>query len=119
MWTAVAFIPVGAFLVCMFGRRRWWAALAFSVVAAAWLEAAQTVWMPAGYANVIDILLASVGAGVGVASTAGIALWREQSQRTRTRTRTRPSRRTQSVGNLASNRRASVSNSAAPLNLDR
>lgn len=113
MWTILVFIPVGAFLVCMFGRRRWWVALAFSVVAAAWLEAAQTVWMPAGYANVIDIILASIGAGVGVASAAGIALWREHSQRTHT------SRRRQSRGNLASNRRASASNSVAPLNLDR
>ena len=113
MWTTLAFIPVGVFLVCMFGRRRWWVALAFSVVAAAWLEAAQTVWMPAGYANVVDIMLASIGAGVGVASAAGIASWREHSQRTHT------PRRTQSRGNLASNRRASASNSAAPLNLER
>ena len=113
VWTTLAFIPVGAFLVCMFGRRRWWAALAFSIVAAAWLEAAQTVWMPVGYADVVDIVLASIGAGVGVSSAAGIAFWRERSRRTHI------SPRAQSVGNLASSRRASASNSAAPLNLDR
>ncbi|MBH0008984.1 VanZ family protein [Salinibacterium sp. SWN1162] len=112
LWTTVAFIPVGVFLVGMFGRRRWWAALAFSIVAASWLEAAQTVWMPAGYAAVVDILLASIGAGIGVSAAVGIALWREHSERPATRT-------TQATTNLATSRRASASNSAAPLNLDR
>jgi hypothetical protein len=109
-WTTLAFVPVGAFLVCMFGRLRWWAALAFSVVAAAWLEAAQTVWMPAGYSDAVDILLASIGSAVGVASAVGIASWRDRSRQTRD---------ARNGGNLASNRRASASNSAAPLNLDR
>jgi len=113
VWTALAFVPVGVFLVCMFGRRRWWAALAFSVVAAAWLEAAQTVWMPAGYANVTDILLASIGASTGVAFAVAISSWRAHSRRTR------GARGSQSPGNLAANRRASASNSAAQLNLDR
>jgi len=108
-WTTLAFVPVGAFLVGMFGRQRWWAALVFSVVAAAWLEAAQTVWMPAGYANVVDILLASIGSAAGIGASAGIASWRDRS---------RQSRNARPRGNLASNRRASASNSAAPLNLD-
>lgn len=110
--TTVAFIPVGVFLVGMFGRRRWWAALAFSIVAAAWLEAAQTVWMPAGYSNVVDILLASIGAGIGVSFAVAVALWREHSERP-------VSRNAQPAPNLATARRASASNSAAPLNLDR
>ncbi|MGV8912378.1 MAG: VanZ family protein [Rhodoglobus sp.] len=113
MWTTVAFIPVGAFLVCMFGRHRWWVALAFSVVAAAWLEAAQTVWMPAGYANVVDILLAGFGAAIGVAAAAGIASWFEHSRRSQA------SRKGRTTGNIRSRRRASAGNSAAPLNLDR
>ncbi|EAR25591.1 hypothetical protein A20C1_04971 [marine actinobacterium PHSC20C1] len=112
-WTTLAFVPVGVFLVCMFGRRRWWAALAFSVVAAAWLEAAQTVWMPAGYADVVDILLASIGAGTGVALAVAVSSWRAHSRRTR------GARLTKSTSKLSSNRRASASNSAAPLNLDR
>jgi hypothetical protein len=112
-WTTLAFIPVGAFLVCMFGRHRWWAALAFSVVAAAWLEAAQTVWMPAGYANVVDILLASIGATIGVSSAVAVLMWRERF------VRSHPARSSRSANNLASNRRASPSNSATPLNLDR
>lgn len=113
VWTIIAFVPVGAFLVCMFGRHRWWAALAFSIVAAAWLEAAQTVWMPAGYADVIDILLASLGATVGVAAAAGIASWWAHSRRSQS------SRSGQAMGNIEASRRASAGNSAAPLNLDR
>ncbi|WP_341954325.1 VanZ family protein [Salinibacterium sp. TMP30] len=112
-WTTLAFVPVGAFLVCMFGRERWWAALAFSVVAATWLEAAQTVWMPAGYADAIDILLATIGSAVGVASAIGISSWRNHSRQSRN------ARSARNGGKLASNRRASASNSAAPLNLDR
>jgi len=112
LWTTVAFIPVGIFLVGMFGRRRWWAALAFSVVAAAWLEAAQTVWMPAGYAAVVDILLASIGGGIGVSVAVVVALWRERVEIPATRSAT-------AASNLATSRRASASNSAAPLNLDR
>lgn len=113
VWTTIAFVPVGAFLVCMFGRHRWWAALAFSVVAAAWLEAAQTVWMPVGYADVADIALAGIGAAIGVASASAVASRVEHSRRSQSPRHTRQS------GNIASPRRASASNSAAPLNLDR
>ncbi|QYH35803.1 VanZ family protein [Salinibacterium sp. M195] len=113
VWTIVAFVPVGVFLVCMFGRRRWWAALAFSIVAAAWLEAAQTVWMPAGYADGIDIVLASIGASIGIISAIGITVWWEHSRRSQ------DSGRSSGAANLASNRRASAGNSGRPLNLDR
>ncbi|MBH0129399.1 VanZ family protein [Salinibacterium sp. NK8237] len=112
IWTTVAFIPVGIFLVGMFGRRRWWAALAFSIVAAAWLEAAQTVWMPAGYADVVDILLAAIGSGIGVSIAVSIAVVREHAQQ-QNAAYAQPSR------NLARSRRASASNPAAPLNLKR
>lgn len=104
LWTALAFVPVGVFLVCMFGRSRWWAALAFSIVAAAWLEAAQTVWMPAGYADVVDILLASIGAAIGVASTVGISSWREHLRNSPRAHSDQP------AVNLASPRRASGRN---------
>jgi glycopeptide antibiotics resistance protein len=65
-WPFAAFVPVGILLVLLLGRRRWWAALAFSVLGAAWIEAAQTVWMPAGYAEAADVMWASAGAITGV-----------------------------------------------------
>ncbi|MEH6780739.1 MAG: VanZ family protein [Rhodoglobus sp.] len=112
LWKTIAFIPVGLFLVGMFGRRRWWAALAFSIVAGAWLEAAQTVWMPAGYASVVDILLASIGAGIGVSVAVVVAILREHAE-------SPARRRATPTTNLATTRRASAGNAATPLNLDR
>jgi len=61
------FVPVGLLLTLMMGRRRWWVAVGFGVLGAAWVEAAQTVWMPDGSASVADILLSGVGVMVGVA----------------------------------------------------
>ncbi|NYF11124.1 glycopeptide antibiotics resistance protein [Leifsonia sp. AK011] len=63
----ILFVPVGLLLTLMMGRRRWWVAVGFGVLGAAWVEAAQTVWMPDGSASVVDILLSSLGAIVGVA----------------------------------------------------
>ena len=69
-WPVVAFLPVGVLLLLVLGRRRWWAAVAFSVLAAVWIEAAQSAWMPVGYADIGDVAWASVGALAGVAIAA-------------------------------------------------
>jgi hypothetical protein len=69
VWTALEFVPVGALLVLLLGRRRWWAALGFSVLGAAWIEAAQSVWMPVGYAAAEDVLWATLGASAGILVT--------------------------------------------------
>jgi hypothetical protein len=69
MWPFVAFVPVGILLVLILGRRRWWAAIAFAVLGSAWVEAAQSVWMPLGYAETLDIVWASSGAITGVVLT--------------------------------------------------
>ena len=60
------FVPVGQLLALLMGRRRWWVALGFGFLGAAWIEAAQTLWMPSGYASVEDIALSSAGAALGV-----------------------------------------------------
>ena len=65
-WPFAAFVPVGILLVLLLGRRRWWAAIAFGVLGSAWLEAAQSVWMPLGYAEAMDVLWASSGVIAGV-----------------------------------------------------
>ena len=65
-WPVIAFVPVGVLLLLLLGRRRWWAAFAFSVLAAVWIEAAQSAWMPAGYARLSDVAWSASGAIVGV-----------------------------------------------------
>ena len=65
----IAFIPAGFLLQLALGRRRWWAALGFGVLGAAWIEAAQSIWMPLGYGRVEDAAWGAVGAAIGV--TAG------------------------------------------------
>ena len=72
VWPFAIFIPVGALLYLLFGRRRWWVALGFGVLGAAWMEAGQTVFMPAGYASVWDILTASIGSTLGVLIAMGL-----------------------------------------------
>ena len=72
LFPVAVFLPVGFLLVLLMGPRRWWAAIAFSVLGAAWIEAAQSIWMPEGYANYSDILLAALGATIGV--IAGVLL---------------------------------------------
>lgn len=67
VWPLAAFVPVGIFLVMLLGPRRWWAAIGFAVLGAAWLEAAQSIWMPVGYAEAMDVLWSGLGAILGVA----------------------------------------------------
>lgn len=62
----ILFIPVGFLLTLLMGRRRWWVAVGFGMLGAAWVEAAQTIWMPPGYASALDILCSSGGAVLGV-----------------------------------------------------
>lgn len=65
-WAVIAFIPLGLLLQLALGPRRWWAAIAFGVLGAAWIEAAQAIWMPLGYGRVEDAAWASLGVVVGV-----------------------------------------------------
>lgn len=81
-WQALAFVPVGALLLLLIGRRRWWVALGFGVLGAAWLEAAQSVWMPAGYASALDVVLDSTGVLVGVLVALFATVPRARSMRT-------------------------------------
>ena len=68
-WAFLSFIPVGVFLLLLLGRRRWWVAIGFGALAAAWVEAAQSVWMPAGYAEASDVVWSIVGCAIGIAAT--------------------------------------------------
>lgn len=66
LWSFLALLPVGALLLVLLTPHRWWIALGFGVLGAAWIEAAQSVWLPPGYASALDVLWGAVGAGVGV-----------------------------------------------------
>ena len=66
------FLPVGALLGLVVGPRRWWAAVVFGVLGVAWVEAAQTIWMPTGYGRVEDAGWGSLGIVAGVAGALGI-----------------------------------------------
>ncbi len=81
VWPFVAFVPVGILLIMLLGRRRWWAAIAFMVLGSAWIEAAQSVWMPVGYAQVGDIFWASLGGIVGLVITYALTSPRMHSMR--------------------------------------
>lgn len=61
-----AFFLLGVILLLLMGPRRWWAAIGFGVLGSAWIEAAQTIWMPVGYASLDHVLWASVGVVLGV-----------------------------------------------------
>ena len=66
---AFQFALVSVLLVLVLGRRRWWVALGFAVLGASWIEAAQSVWMPPGYALMTDAIAGTIGATVGTLVT--------------------------------------------------
>ncbi|MCY7411865.1 MAG: VanZ family protein [Salinibacterium sp.] len=65
----IQFALASVLLVMLLGRRRWWVALGFAVLGAGWIEAAQSVWMPTGYAGITDVIAGTVGAVIGVLVT--------------------------------------------------
>ena len=62
---AFQFALASILLLLVLGRRRWWVALGFAVLGASWIEAAQSVWMPPGYALMTDVIAGTIGAAVG------------------------------------------------------
>jgi hypothetical protein len=65
-WAVIAFLPAGLLLQLALGPRRWWAAIGFGVLGAAWIEAGQAIWMPLGYGRVEDAAWGSLGIVLGV-----------------------------------------------------
>ena len=80
IWSFALFVPVGVLLVLLMGTRRWWAAWGFGVLGAAWIEAAQTVWVP-DCASIADLVAGSIGVTVGVAATVVILVGARKSMR--------------------------------------
>jgi len=69
---AFQFALASVLLVSLLGRRRWWVALGFAVLGASWIEAAQSVWMPPGYALMTDAIAGTLGATVGALVTVAV-----------------------------------------------
>jgi hypothetical protein len=65
-WSVIGFVPLGLLLQLSLGPRRWWAAIGFGVLGAAWIEAAQAIWMPLGYGRVEDAAWGALGVLLGV-----------------------------------------------------
>lgn len=62
----VLFIPMGIFVVLLFGRRTWWAGIFVGVLTSCWIELAQGVWMPDRVADPRDLASNSIGTALGV-----------------------------------------------------
>lgn len=77
----LTFLPVGVLLMLLLGRRRWWLAIAFAGLGAAWVEAGQSVWMPEGYSDPMDLVWATTGAILGVGAVAVGSAARRDSMR--------------------------------------
>jgi len=60
------FFVLGVVLLVLMGPRRWWAAIGFGVLGSAWIEAAQTIWMPVGYSSLDHVFWATIGLVLGV-----------------------------------------------------
>jgi len=61
------FLVLGVLLAMLSVPRRWWVALGFTWLGAAWVEAAQAVWLPTSTrARVEDVILGCIGGAIGV-----------------------------------------------------
>ena len=61
----VMFIPIGVFLLLLFGRRLWWLAIALAVVLTGSIEFTQQ-FLPTRYPDVRDLIANGSGAVLGV-----------------------------------------------------
>lgn len=60
------FVPIGIFLVLLFGRRWWTLAIILGVLSSCWIELAQYLWLPERVADPRDVLANGIGTVIGV-----------------------------------------------------
>lgn len=60
------FVPMGVFVVLLFGRRLWWAGIFAGVLASCWIELAQAIWFTDRVSDPRDLASNSIGTVVGV-----------------------------------------------------
>ena len=66
MANIVLFVPMGVFVVLLFGRRHWWAGIFVGVLTSCWIELAQGVWLPDRVADPRDLASNAIGTALGV-----------------------------------------------------
>jgi glycopeptide antibiotics resistance protein len=64
------FVPLGALMVWLMGRRYWWVGPAAGVLLSSLIELAQFLFLPARYPTLADIAANTLGAALG----AGLAM---------------------------------------------
>lgn len=69
------FIPIGVFLVLLFGRRLWWLAIVIGVGLTCSIEFAQQ-FLPTRYPDVRDLVANSAGAVLGVGFALVLTAWK-------------------------------------------
>ena len=69
------FIPIGVFLVLLFGRRLWWLAIVIGVGLTCSIEFTQQ-FLPSRYPDVRDLVANSAGAVVGVGFALVLTAWK-------------------------------------------
>ena len=62
----ILFVPMGVFVVLLFGRRLWWAGIGAGVLAACWIELAQGIWFAYRVTDMRDIASNTLGTVLGV-----------------------------------------------------
>jgi len=84
------FVPMGVFVVLLFGRRMWWAGIFAGVLASCWIELAQGVWLSDRVSDPRDLVSNSLGTLLGVL-VALLVTW-PAAYRLRQRTRAKTAR---------------------------
>lgn len=82
----VMFLPVGLFLLLLFGRRQWWLAILLSFALSSGIELYQGAFLPTRVADIRDVISNTSGAIVGV--LLGLALTASKARRLRLAART-------------------------------
>jgi VanZ family protein len=59
------FVPLGALVVWILGRRYWWAGAAAGMVLSGGIELAQFAFLPARYPSLLDVAANTAGATIG------------------------------------------------------
>jgi hypothetical protein len=84
------FLPLGALVLVVSGRRRWLSVVALGLVASCWIELAQGIWLDTRFSDPHDIVCNTLGTAAGV--VVAMVAWRVVEARDRSPARARSAR---------------------------